>query len=248
MGVRDDEEADIARTTLTLNGDDIDGLLLVAGRTGVARGRVVSDDGSPLRVTNMTVATNPPTPAERLGLMPSVRVKEDLTFELKGLYGPLLFNAYPAPHQAPGTPPWMLKSVMLNNVDIIDKPLDFQPGMVVDGLELVFTQKAAELSGTLTIAGGASLADAWVLLFPGDETLWRDRSRLMRAARPEKDGSYRFRMVPAHHDYLLVTALHLEPGQHMDPDFLRSVRDEALRISLADGEKKLQNIRISAMR
>jgi hypothetical protein len=140
----------------------------------------------------------------------------------------------------------MLKSVMLNNIDIIDKPLDFQPGMVVEGLELVFTQKAAELSGNVTTAGGVTLDDALVVLFPNDETLWRDSTRFVRVARPEKDGTYRFRMIPAHDDYLLVTAVGLEPGQYMDPDFLRGVRDGALRISLSDGEKKVQNIRISA--
>jgi hypothetical protein len=32
----------------------------------------------------------------------------------------------------------------------------------------------------------------------------------------------------------------------MDPDFLRSIRDRAMRLSLYDGEKRVQNIRIAA--
>ena len=37
-----------------------------------------------------------------------------------------------------------------------------------------------------------------------------------------------------------------EPGQWMDPDFLRSVRDRALRGSIGLGGKKVQNIRMAA--
>jgi hypothetical protein len=117
--------------------------------------------------------------------------------------------------------------------------------MTVEGLELVFTQKSAELSGTVTISGDAKLEDTTILLFPADETLWRDTSRFVRIARPDKDGSYRFRMLPAHDDYLLVSALLLEPGQYMDPEFLRSVRERAMRLTIYEGEKKVQNIRIA---
>lgn len=247
MGSNSGEDGEIARATLTVNGDDIDGLLLVAGRTGVVRGRITTDDGSPIVTTGMTVSPTPPTPTERVGFMPPGRVREDQTFEIKGLYGPQLFRAYTPPQQSPGSAPWMLKSVMLNNADIIDKPLDFQPGMVIEGVELVFTQKAAELSGNVTISGRATFDDTLVVLFPNDETLWRDSTRFVRAARPDKDGTYRFRMIPAHDDYLLVTAVGLEPGQYMDPDFLRGVRDGALRVSLADAEKKIQNIRVSTL-
>jgi hypothetical protein len=140
----------------------------------------------------------------------------------------------------------MLKSVMLNGTDITDKPIDIQPGAVLEGVEMIFTQKAAELSGSVTMSGDVPLQDAWIILFPADESLWRDSSRFVRATRPDKDGTYRLRMLPGHNDYLLVTALQIEPGQYMDPDFLRSIRDRAMRLSLYDGEKRVQNIRIAA--
>jgi hypothetical protein len=240
---REGDDTEMARTTITVNGDDLDGLFLAAGRAGVARGKLVSDDGSPLPATGATVSANPPNPADRISFQGPARVKDDHTFEIKGLYGPQNFRAYLP--QAGSGPPWMLKSVMLNGNDIIDRPLDFQTGMTVEGLELVFTQKSAELSGTVTISGDAKLEDTTILLFPADETLWRDTSRFVRIARPDKDGSYRFRMLPAHDDYLLVSALQLEPGQYMDPEFLRSVRERAMRLTIYEGEKKVQNIRIA---
>jgi len=69
--------------------------------------------------------------------------------------------------------------------------------------------------------------------------------RYVRSARPDKTGAYQFRGLLAHDDYLLVSAVGLEPGQFMDPDFLREVRDRAMRISLYENEKKVQNIRIA---
>jgi hypothetical protein len=236
------EDSDIARATVIVNGDDIDGLFLVAGRTGTARGRVVSDDGSPLPVAGMTVSVQAPTEAERLYYLQPTRVRNDGTFEVKGLLGPQLFRPY-----VPGASgaPWMLTAVLLNGIDVIDRPIDFQSGAVVEGLELVFTQKSADLSGRVTADRGELPPETWIVLFPADETLWREGSRFVRGTRPDKDGTYRFRQLPAYDNYLLVAATDLEPMQYMDPDFLREMRDRAVRLSVYDNEKKVQNIRMA---
>jgi hypothetical protein len=241
-----DDDSEVARQTITVTGDDVDGLLLVGGKPGIARGKVVSDDGTPILPSSMTVQAQLPGPEMRF-YSPPATVKDDFTFELRGLFGQRLFRMFGMPPSPPGGQPWMLKAVMLNGTDIIDKPLDIPPGVVIEGIEMVFTQKAAELAGTVTISGGARLEDASIILFAADEALWREPNRFVRLARPDKASTYKFTMVPAHNDYLLVTALQLEPGQWMDPDFLRSVRDRAMRLSLYDGEKRVQNIRIAAM-
>lgn len=245
QNTREDDDVEVARGTITVVGDDVDGLLLVGGKGGIARGHVTSDDGTPLPYSTMNVSIMPPTPEERFTYGPPARVKDDASFEIKGLFGRQLFRSgFTAPQ--PGGTAWMLKAVLLNGTDIIDRPLDFQPGMVVEGLELVFTQKTSEISGTVTMDRGVLPAETSIVLFPADESLWKEFGRLVRVARPEKDGTYRFRTLPAHNDYLLVAAFDLEPGQFMDPDFLRSVRDRAMRLSLFEGEKKVQNIRIAA--
>ena len=239
-----DDDAEVARQTITVTGDDIDGLLLVGSKPGTARGRVVTDDGSPLPYPSMNVMAQAPGPGYRIYSSPAM-VKGDGTFELKGLFGQRLFRLGGFTTPPSGGQPWMLKAVMHDGVDITDKPMEIAPGSVIEGLELVFTQKAAELSGTVTMSGDARLEDATIILFPADESLWSDTQRFIRLARPDKAGAYKFSMIHAHNDYLLVTALQLEPGQFMDPEFLRSVRDRALRLSLSDGEKRVQNIRIA---
>jgi hypothetical protein len=245
QNARPDDDVEVARATVSLAGEEVDGLLLVGARAAIARGHVMTDDGSPLPYSSMNLMVNPPTPEQRVTFFPSGRVKDDQTFEMKGLFGPLLFRLGGFTMTPATGVPWMLKAVILNGTNMIDRPIDFQPGMVVEGLELVFTQQAAELSGTVTADRGAPPEETWIVLFPTDDALWKDSSRYVRAARPDKDGLYRFRMLPAHDDYLLVSAIGLEPGQFMDPDFLRSVRDHAVRLSIGDGEKKVQNIRIA---
>jgi hypothetical protein len=134
---------------------------------------------------------------------------------------------------------------MLNGIDVIDRPIEFQSGAVVEGLELVFTQKGAELSGTVTADRGTLPPETSIVLFPMDETLWRENSRFVRSVRPDKNGTYRFRSIPAHDNYLLVAATNLEPMQFMDPEFLREMRDRALRLTVYENEKKVQNIRMA---
>ena len=102
--------------------------------------------------------------------------------------------------------------MLQNGVDTTDKPIEFRHGAVIEDLEVVLTQKVTELTGTIAADTGAVPEDAWVVLFTADETLWREASRFVRG--------------------VLVAAVGLEPGQWMDPDFLRSVRDRALRLSI----------------
>jgi carboxypeptidase family protein len=243
--MRPDEDGEVARTTITVNGEEVNGVFLVGAKTAVVRGRVMPDAGT-MPYSMMTVTAQSATSTGQFTFGGTQgRVREDQTFEIRGLYGLRIFRmgGFSSP---PSGEPWMLKSVTLNGTDITDRPLDIQPGAVVEGVEMIFTQKAAELSGTVTISGEARLEDAWIILFPADESLWRDATRFVRGTRPDKDGTYRFRMLPGHDDYLLVTALQIEPGQYMDPDFLKSIRDRAMHLSLYDGEKRVQNIRIAA--
>lgn len=243
---RSDDDVDIGRGAITVLGDDIDDVFLVGSRPAIARGKVVTDDGTPLPFPSMTVAADMPGPGARM-MMSSARVNDDSTFELKGLFGPRLFRmgGFTLPPGGTTGFSWTLKAVLLNGVDIIDKPIDFLPGALVEGLELVFTQKAGELSGTVTADRGELPQDTQIILFPADESLWADTSRFVRAVRPDKNGSYRFRMLPARDDYLLVSAIDLEPNQFQDPEFLREVRDRAIRLSVYDNEKKVQNIRMA---
>ncbi len=60
-----------------------------------------------------------------------------------------------------------------------------------ENIDVVFTHKVAQLSGELRDDRGNVPPDAWVVIFPADETKWLLRSRLIRVSRPDKAGAYR---------------------------------------------------------
>ena len=90
-------------------------------------------------------------------------------------------------------------------------------------------------------------ADATVVIFPANKDLWTYSSRYMRSARPDTNGRYNFKSLPPHDDYLVIVVQNLESGQGADPDFLTRARDEAKTLSLAEGETKAVDLKLSKL-
>ncbi len=116
-----------------------------------------------------------------------------------------------------------------------------------ENIDVVFTHKVAQLSGELRDDRGNVPPDAGVVIFPADETKWLLRSRLIRVSRPDKAGAYRTPLTP-HDDYLIVAVTGLEDGQWADPDFLRAAKEVADRFAIAEGETKVQNLKLAEWR
>jgi hypothetical protein len=90
--LRPDEDGEVARTTMTVNGEEVTGVFLVGARTAVVRGRVVAEEGS-LPYTTMTVSAQSASATGQFTFGGSQgRVKEDQTFEIRGLYGTRIFR------------------------------------------------------------------------------------------------------------------------------------------------------------
>jgi len=151
-------------------------------------------------------------------------------------------NAYSTGSGAPSNP-WFFKSLLLDGRDVTDTGIDFQSGRVVENIDVVYTRKVTRFSGELSDARGAVPEGAWVVLLPGDESKWTPRSRYVRATRPGEKGAFRMTAVPFD-DYVIVGVTGLEDGQWADPDFLRAVRDLGTRISIGEGEIKVQNLKV----
>lgn len=63
---------------------------------------------------------------------------------------------------------------------------------------------------------------------------------------PRSDGAYSAR-VPAG-EYFVAALTDLEPGDTNDPAFLDQLIPNAIRLAVADGERKTQDIRIKSPR
>jgi hypothetical protein len=65
----------------------------------------------------------------------------------------------------------------------------------------------------------------------------------MMSARPATDGRFVFRDLPAG-EYFIAALTDLDPAAWQEPTFLEQVAPAALRISIAEGQKKNQDLRI----
>jgi len=238
---RQDANTEFASLRITVGHDDLTNVLLVASRGAVARGIIVSDDGSelPIRAAQVMISTMPVDPDMMMMSSAQPKVNDDLTFEISGLADSRLIRA-----NVNGTLDWALKAINFRDQDVTDTPIDFTPGRDFDGIEIVFTRKRTELSGLVTNDRGAIDTDATVLVFSADRERWTPMTRFVRTARPAQDGRYNLRGMPPH-DYLMVAVRNVEMGQWQDPDFLESVRDQAVRVSLGEGETKVQDLKVA---
>ena len=152
--------------------------------------------------------------------------------------------------QAPGqggspAPQWVLKSVMAGGRDILDFPLVIEPNQEVGGILMTFTDRTQELSGTVFDSTGKPTADFTIIAFAADNRYWQPQSRRIVSARPGTDGRFTFRNLPAG-EYRLAAITDAEPGEWFNPEFLTQLLATSFSISLAEGERKVQDIRQSA--
>jgi hypothetical protein len=145
------------------------------------------------------------------------------------------------------TPPagWTLESAMVQGRDISDVPVDLEAADVA-GVVITFTDRPTELSGTVQGSQGDE-ANATVMVFPTDVASWSNNGinpRRMRSTRVSQGGSYKLSGLPAGSYY--VVALPDEfASDWQEANFLASLAAGAAQATLADGQKKTQDVRLT---
>jgi hypothetical protein len=139
---------------------------------------------------------------------------------------------------------WYLDSAIVDGQDTLDVPFEVKPGSAPSGAVITFTDKQAQLSGTITNQRGQPAPEQTLILYPADERFWVPQSRRIRSTRPATDGHFNFAGIPPG-DYKLVAMVDVETGAWYDPTFLQQVDAASTRITINEGEKKVQNLQIS---
>jgi uncharacterized protein (DUF2141 family) len=143
-----------------------------------------------------------------------------------------------------GSGPWALASARVGGVEALDFPFEVPPGQDVTGAQLIFTDRTQQLSGVLQDASGRPTADYTIVAFPADERYWVSQSRRIAAARPDTDGRFSFDTLPPG-QYRLTAITDAEPGEWYNPAFLTQLVGSSMTFSLAEGEKRVQDIRLA---
>ena len=160
-------EPDLVGTeSVTVTSGSVETLLITLGRGATATGRIVFDGTSPVpqnagQVRVPLVSTNGrgcgSTPAE---------IAADWSFKLEGLAG----TCSNMPMASVG--PWMLKAVLHDGQDLIDRAVTFKTGQQYRNVQLVFTDRRADITFRVSDEGGQTTREYVALVFPADKTRW----------------------------------------------------------------------------
>src|SRR5262252_1594819 len=232
--------SDYASIDLTINGDDVTGVRLVAAPPLTVAGRLIVDAGaaqsvqtSSLRIMITPVQVGTPNFG---GSGPSP-VNDDLTFEAKGRPGKMrLVLANPMPG-------WAIRTVRYRGVDVTDT-LELRAGESIADVEVELTNRLTDISGLVTTATGESVKDYTVVVFPQDRDKWTV-ARYLRLSRPDQDGRYKVNGLPPG-EYHVIALDYVDSTEWSDPEFLDGVRSKAASVTIGEGEVKSVDLRITS--
>jgi uncharacterized protein (DUF2141 family) len=221
-----------------VQGEDVRGLQL-ALQDGLTVSGVVRIDGTtpPPAFSSMRATLTPVGSAISIS-SGGMTLTPDGRFTITGITP----GRYRLQATAPGTPPrWTVRSSVIGGQDALDTPIDIRQSYS-DAI-ITLTDRLADVSGRLD-AGTAS-ADYTMILFSTNQAHWSAPSRRVLTARTASDSTYTFRNVPPG-EYLLAALDDVEQGEWNDPAFLQRLAATAMKITIAEGEKKTQDVRVGA--
>jgi hypothetical protein len=228
-------------------GDDVAGVSVALRPLLHATGKVVFDgaaaapDLSKVQVElgggMLAVVT-----AARLGLVPAVtpvgpRIAADGTFDLEASAGQFTYVVGSLP---PGV---SVRSAVVEGHDVLDLPFTVAPdASVIPSAVITLTDRHTSLAGGVQAGPAHPASDYVIVLFPADASL-RRAARRVKTTRADTAGRYRFADLPGG-DYLIAALADFLPEDLDDPTFLDSLVPSALKVSLAEGQDKAQDLRI----
>jgi hypothetical protein len=230
-----------AMQDVTIDGRDLANIDLTLEAARTVSGRVAFDGATapPADLTLVRVsATSAQTGSAVTVSIPQAPLRADGTFTLTGFVpGRYRFSV-----TVPGAA-WTLRSAMLASRDSADLPFEVKAGADLAGAVLTFTDRPTELSGTLFDAAGNPTPAFSIVVLPADKALWIPGARRIKAIHPASDGRYRILGLPAG-EYFVAAMADFDAADLGDPAFLAQLAAASTKLTLSDGEKKIQDLRI----
>jgi hypothetical protein len=157
-------------------------------------------------------------------------VREDLTFQLDGLFGPQMLQVFGA------MGPWTVKEIKYRGEDIDGKSVEFRNSTDPNDLVVVLTNRSASVTAKLRPSAGHGNPDTTVVLIPLDPATG---TPLENAAFRPIDADARFGLpVVRPGDYLIAAVAPEDVGQ-WQASVVRRLARIAQRVTLAPGEHRV---------
>jgi hypothetical protein len=240
------DDPEFASVDVTVAGEDLSDVHLVATRPVTVTGRVIVDASAAasFRPANFSVFSNPfQQDVMFMGGSRPGKVNDDFTFSVKVRPGRVRFSVGSPSHGGGGSG-FVQRAMRLNGVDVIDTGVDIRPNEDVAGLEIEMTNVVSNLSGIVSNARGEPSKDYTIVVFPQERERWGSGSRYVRSSRPDQDGRFKITGLPPG-EYSAVAVEYVEPGEQTDPDFLERIKPKATPFSINEGETKTLDLKLS---
>jgi hypothetical protein len=232
----------LAMQDVRVSGQDITGLevRLGSGAALSARAALEGTTAKPPDLTriNVLLFAYQQTGATTMA-PPATPINADGTVTLHGI-GP---GRYKVSVNTAGAPGWTASSAMINGIDAIDGPLDIGRADV-DGLVITLTDHPTELSGSLLTREGKPAPQYVLVVASTNPAHWVAGSRRVRSVRPANTGGFRVTGLPPG-EYYLVALTDLEQSRIYTREYLEPLVAQGMKITLADGEKKVQDFKVA---
>jgi hypothetical protein len=212
---------------------DVTDLVMVMRPVQPIRGRVIFEGTAPRGVPQATFVVRPARENDRISAIAQYKAA-DWTFEIPALMGSGLITA-----DLPRG--WFLKAVRLDGRDVTDTLLDFETyqGKPV---EVLVTQAATEISGSVADASGRAVTNYVAIAFAEDSQRWTPLSRHIASVRSDQQGRFSVRGLPPGR-YRVAAVDYLPSGLERDPKILERLRGSALAVTLSEGAA--QNVTVT---
>ena len=227
-----------ASAEISVAGQAVSDVTLAMSHGMNVSGRVVTEGASPIDLSRLRVTALPAGPQYGEFNIPPARVEPDGRFTITGVVpGKYRIGS------APGSSGAVIKSAVFGGADTLDVPIEVRPGVDVGGGLVTAIPRFAEITGLLQDGAGKPAPGFTVIVFPADPRYWTPGSRRVQVAGPATDGRFTLRNLVAG-EYRLVAVADVETGEWFVPAFLRTLLPNAVAITLADGERRDQPLRV----
>ncbi|HUR20959.1 MAG TPA: carboxypeptidase-like regulatory domain-containing protein [Vicinamibacterales bacterium] len=232
-----------ALSDLTITGSDITGVTLVLRPGRTFGGALVAEGAAAPASWKGTMVAIQPNALGGTAFISTRQfsVGDDGRFSVEGIEP----NDYEIRVTLPPTVAsagWTIASVRHQGRDLRDAAVTFADGSL-EGVEVVLTTAVTELSGRLTSESGTPATDYYVVAFPADRGLWHPASPRVRIMRPAADGLFSTRDLPAG-AYRIAALTDVEDDEPRRREFLESIYDAAIPVTVKAGTSTKQDIRI----
>ena len=218
--------------------------LTVGLRPGIKMAGLVRFDGSAERPTADQIGSSIQVTLEPADARPGVsnargRVDPNGSFATMGVPPGRYFVRVNG-----GLQNWSFQAALVGGRDASVVPVDFESADL-NGVTIVFTDRATELSGQVT--GDGALDSMSVLVFPAESSAWAgygSSSRRFQTTRVDKQGNYKVSNLPAG-QYLAVALPDKMINDWQNPKFLESLVAQGTRVTIRDNEKATAALRVA---